>query len=187
MQSLKKLIDDPVLLKSWMDIHAAQSHSELPGIEGRLRTLENDIATNSRRLENLTLRLADLPSEVPAGPIYKQIQAITEKTKELEATREKLSREKTELSRSAVDQSELLFKVKRAIANLEEAPVEDRRPIYSNLIKFAELYPTKIRLGVYAPAMPAAASDAISSDFSLASGMRRAGSCTVSFGAPDRP
>lgn len=68
----------------------------------------------------------------------------------------------------------------RAIANLERASVEDRRPIYSNLIKFAELYPTKIRLGVYAPAASAAAT---SPNFSAVSGSMRAGSCKVSTGA----
>ena len=69
----------------------------------------------------------------------------------------------------AIDQNELLFRVRRAINNLEKVSVETRRPIFSNLIKFAELYPTKIRLGVYAP--------------TDSSNLRRVGSCTVTSGA----
>jgi site-specific DNA recombinase len=156
LKSLKKLIDDPALLKKWLEIHATQTSSELPGIEGRKKTVEMDIATNHRRLENLTARLADLPPEIPADAIYKQIQVINDKAKELEGVKAKLSSEQTRLTSGMVDKTELLFRVKRVINNLEKAPVESRRPIYANLIKFAELYPTKIRLGVYAPTVPAA-------------------------------
>lgn len=106
-----------------------------------------------------------MPKEISAEPIYKQIQTITDKVKELEGLKAKLDIEQTRLTRGNVDKTELLFRVKRAINNLEKTPIEDRRPIYSNLIKFAELYPTKIRLGVYTPAV------------------KRAGSCTVSNGA----
>ncbi len=45
-----------------------------------------------------------------------------------------------------------MFKIKRTIQNLEKTPPEQRRLIYSNLIKFAELHSTKVRLGLYAPA-----------------------------------
>jgi site-specific DNA recombinase len=178
LQSLKKLIDDPALLKTWIEIHAKHTSSELPGFAGRLKTVETDIATNIRRLENLTSRLADLPKEIPADAIYKQIQTINEKLKDLEGVKAKLGIEQSRMSAGSVNETELLFRVKRAINSLEKVPVEDRRPIYQNLIKFAELYPTKIRLGVYAPAV----SDAISI-FSAASGLKRAGSCTVSIGA----
>jgi DNA invertase Pin-like site-specific DNA recombinase len=181
LQSLKKLIDDPALLKTWLEIHAAQTSSEMPGIEGRLKTVETDITTNHRRLENLTSRLADLPKEIPADAIYKQIQAINEKLKEFENVRSKLAIEQSRVSAGTVDKTELLFRVKRAINSLEKTPVEDRRPIFANLIKFAEVYPTKIRLGVYAPAVPTAFSQI--SNFSAVSA-KRGGSCTVSIGAP---
>jgi DNA invertase Pin-like site-specific DNA recombinase len=180
LQSLKKLIDDPALLKTWLEIHAAQTSSEMPGIEGRLKTVETDISTNHRRLENLTSRLADLPKEIPADAIYKQIQAINDKLKELENVKSKLAIEQSRVSAGTVDTTELLFRVKRVINSLEKAPVEDRRPIFANLIKFAEVYPTKIRLGVYAPAVPTAFSQI--SNFSAVSA-KRGGSCTVSFGA----
>ena len=53
--------------------------------------------------------------------------------------------------KSTIDRTELIFRLKRTINALEKTPAEDRRPIYSNLIKFAELHPKKIRLGIYAP------------------------------------
>ena len=181
LQSLKKMVNDPALLTSWLKIYAAQTHSELPALEGRLKSIENDIATQTRRLENLTSRLADLPKEIPADQIYKQLEAINDKLKGLENTKASLLLESSQMSAGVIDQNELMFRVKRAINSLEQAPVEDRRPIYSNLIKFAELHPTKIRLGVYAPTIPTAFSN-----FSNFTGMKRAGSCTDSFGAPNR-
>ncbi len=154
----------------------------MPGIEGRLKTIDGDITTNHRRLENLTLRLADLPNDIPADAIYEQIKAINKKVTSLEAAKSNLSTEQLQLTKGSIDKTELLFRVKRAIANIERASAEDRRPIYSNLIKFAELYPTKIRLGVYAPA----ASAAVNSNFSAISGSMRAGSCKV-IGGPHAP
>ncbi len=119
---------------------------------------------------------------VRAPRIEEIILESLKKLKSLEAAKSNLSTERLQLSKGSIDKTELLFRVKRAIATLEKAPVEDRRPIYSNLIKFAELYPTKIRLGVYAPAASAAAI----SNFPDVSGSMRAGSCKVSTGAPGR-
>lgn len=171
LQSLKKLMDDPALLKTWLNIHAAKTHSEAPAIEGRLNAIEADIIANTKRIENLTLRLADLPSEIPADPIYKQIQSTSEKLKELSSLKANLDIERSQFTSGSVDKNELLFRIKRVINNLEKAPVEDRRPIYANLIKFAELHPTKIRMGVYAPTERHASEE------------RRVGSCTVMIGA----
>jgi uncharacterized coiled-coil protein SlyX len=172
-------VNDSALLKTWLDIYAHRTHSELPAFEGRLKTVETEINTQTKRLENITSRLADLPKEVPADQIYKQIQAISEKVKELESTHDELKTQNRISNAGAINGSELLFRVKRTINNLEKVPVEDRRPIYSNLIKFAELHPTKIRLGVYAPTAPYAVSN-----FAAVSGLKSAGSCTVLNGAP---
>ncbi len=43
-------------------------------------------------------------------------------------------------------------RIRRTIANLESAVPEKQRPIFSNLCKFIEIQPTKIRIGMYAPA-----------------------------------
>jgi len=50
-----------------------------------------------------------------------------------------------------VDRDALLFRIRRTVQNLEKAPAEDQRPVFANLIKFAELHPTKVRLGSMPP------------------------------------
>lgn len=156
LASLKKVVNDPAVLKSWIKIYADKNVSERPAAEGRLRSVESDIATHNRRIENLTTRLSDLPKEVSADPIYKQIGEFTEKLKELEKIRAELNYQSKSLSTSLIDSSELLFRMKRTINALERVPAEDRRPIFSNLIKFAEIHPTKLRLGIFAPSVPGA-------------------------------
>lgn len=172
LQSLKKLVNDNALLKTWLDIYAERTHSELPALEGRLKNIDTEIVTQQRRLENLTLRLADLPKEMSADQIYNQIKTLTAKQKVLETTRDELQSQNRQLSSGVIDSSELMFRVRRTIMNLEKTPVEARRPIFSNLIKFAELYPTKIRLGVYAPTVSVALTDY----------RKVAGSCKDEFG-----
>ena len=112
-------------------------------------------------------RLADLPPEIPAEPIYEQIKAIRDKCRELETTYENLKSQQSYVSLGQIDQDQLKFRIRRAVKNLEMAPVEERRPIFENLIKFAEVFPKKLKLGVYAPTT-------------------RGGSCTVTNGAGER-
>ncbi len=165
LQSLKKLVNDPALLKTWLEIYSAKTTSDVPALEVRIKAIESEISTQSRRRDNLMVRLSDLPKEISADHIYEQLQLLDQKIQELESTKSNLGSERRSFA-GAIDQNELLFRIRRAINNLENTPVENRRPIFSNLIKFAELYPTKIRLGVYAPAT-------------------RDGSCTVTSGAPE--
>jgi hypothetical protein len=78
----------------------------------------------------------------------------SEKVKELTQTLESLKSQELKLATQSENRDGLLFKIKRTIQNLENTPVDQRREVYANLIQFAELYPTKIRLGVYAPTEP---------------------------------
>jgi site-specific DNA recombinase len=180
LKSLKKLVDDPTQIDRWLDIHTKGTQSELPGVEGRIKTLDGEIRTQAKRQENLMGRLADLPSEIPADLIYKQLQAIQEKARELEETRKSLSHHRQAITTKSVDRERLLFKIRRTIANLEKAPVEDQRPIFSNLIQFAELHPTKVRLGVFAPVQDRERS---LESLNTRSNPQRAGSTSVCFGA----
>ena len=164
LQSLKKLMDDPEILNKWLNIYTHQTHTELPALQARLKRVESEIETQKKRSENLVSRLADLPKEIPADAIYDQIKAIGEKINQLLATKENLLQQRSHMTTGAIDKNGLLFRVRRTIAHLEKVPVEDQRPIFENLIKFAEVHPKKLRLGVYAP-------------------KERVGSCTVSNGA----
>ncbi|MCB0412115.1 MAG: recombinase family protein, partial [Bdellovibrionales bacterium] len=151
LKSLKDLLDDPRLIKTWLDLYIQNTQTELPALEGRLKTMENDIAGLKRKIANLTVRLADLPADIPADPIYSQIKEFTRKLNDFENTKAELALNAQSSQKSAIDPTELIFRLKRTINALEKTPAEDRRPIYSNLIKFAELHPKKIRLGIYAP------------------------------------
>ena len=176
LRSLKKLVSDPKLLDHWLEIYARGTQTELPAVEGRLKSLEIEIQTQTRREQNLVTRLADLPSDVSADPIYKQLQAIADKRKELEQTRDSQKVQQRQMTIQAVDRDALIFRIRRTIQNLEKAPAENQRPVFANLIKFAELHPTKVRLGVYAPTAALAATG--TSDF-------RGSSTTVLNGAED--
>jgi site-specific DNA recombinase len=164
LNSFGKLIDEPGLLDHWLEIYAKRTTSEIPALEGKLKGIENDITTCERRISNLMGRLSDLPPEISADPIYAQLKELNLKINELTAVRDRMLIEKRQLSFDSINRQGLVFKLRRTIQNLEKTPVELRRPIYSNVIKFAELYPTKIRMALYAPT-------------------GTGGSCTVSSGA----
>lgn len=161
LKCLKQLAQDPAKIDHWLEIYARGTQTQLPGIEGKLKTLETELQTQAKRKDNLLARLADLPKDIPADLIYGQIQTVQAKEKELETAREVLNREKNQLTSQSIDRDRLLFRIRRTIANLEKTPTEEQRPIFSNLIKFAELHPTKVRLGLYAPALRATGTDGL--------------------------
>jgi site-specific DNA recombinase len=190
LKSLKSLANDGKTLDHWLDIYARGTVSELPGIKIKLGSIQKEIQTLEKRNENLIERLSELPKEISADGIYKQIQGNTQKVKSLESTLHSMKSEEVKLTTQSVNREALLFKIKRTIQNLEKTEPEQRRGIYANLIKFAELHPTKVRLGVYAPAEPSGANQ--SPEMKKAAGDNpaavsephmRAGSCTVLNGA----
>jgi site-specific DNA recombinase len=152
LKFLKSITTDDKLLDHWLDIYARGTVSELPGVKARASNIQKEIQTLTKRNENLIERLSDLPKEMSADGIYKQIQENTQKVKSLEASLSGLKSEELKMTTQSVNREALLFKIKRTIQNLEKTPVDQRREVYANLIQFAELHPTKIRLGVYAPA-----------------------------------
>ena len=114
-------------------------------------------------------RLSDLPLEVSAEPIFQRLNELKAKSAEGQEIKSKLEAERGRLVSQAIDEDGLKERLKRAIGRLDTLPAEEWRPIYANVLKFAELHPTKIRLGLYALA---------------ASGQpTRVGSTTVQFGA----
>jgi site-specific DNA recombinase len=151
LKSLKTLASDSKTLDHWLEIYAKGTESSLPSLQGRVKTLETDIVTFERRTRNLTERLSELPSEVPADSLYEQIKQNSEKVRELKNTLNTLLVEEKKITTQAIDRDGLIFKVRRAIQNLEKTPADMRRGVYENLIQFSEVHATKVRLGVYAP------------------------------------
>jgi DNA invertase Pin-like site-specific DNA recombinase len=193
LRSLQTLASDPATLDHWLDIYAKGTQSGLPSMQGRIKSIESDILTLERRNKNLVERLSELPSEVSAEPLYGQIKENSDKAIELRKTRQSLQTEEMRAITQSVDRESLLFRIKRTVQNLEKAPIEQRRGIYANLIKFAELHPTKVKLGVYAPVKSESKNDKGAAAFaagpgrfsnSMVSGFKVASSTTVSNGGP---
>ena len=179
LASLKKLIRTPGLIEHWLEIYVKSTQSEIPALEARLKSIDSEIESHSRRAQSLVLRISDLPPDLPADAFYEQIRVTNQKLAELSFTKQDLVSKATTLNGHTIDRLALIKKVKAVVERLETTPVENRRPLYSNLIQFAELHPTKIRVGIAAPAqMKATGTDGMPG--------RRAGSTSVTNGAPGR-
>lgn len=198
LKSLKKLIKSPGLVEYWLEVYAKSTHSEIPALEAKVKAMDLEIESKSKRAQNLVLRVAELPADIPADIFYQQIKETNKKIQELQLAKQGLLSKSITLKGQAIDKDGLVDKIKNTVANLEEAPVEKRKPIYSTLIQFAELHPTKIKVGVIAPAKgqyKATGTDGVpgaETNFQNFEGgpgnvidlVRRAGSTSVTFGAP---
>ncbi len=151
LKSVKNLLETPNLIEHWLDVYAKSTVTEIPALEGKIKSLDMDLESKQKRVQNLVLRIADLPPEVPADLFYEQIKEANKKIIELKTTKQNLLIKATGLKSQVIDGGRLRDKLARTIARLEETPVENRRPLYSNLIEFAEIHPTKIRVGLLAP------------------------------------
>ncbi len=151
LKSLKNLIEDPSTIEHWLEIYAKSTHSEIPAIDGKLKTLDSEIESKSKRVQNLVSRIAELPAEISADAFYQQIKETNQKIVEFKSARTELLSKSISLKGNAIHKDGLINKIKRTVAKLEQTPIELRKPLYSNLIKFAEIHPTKIKVGVYAP------------------------------------
>ena len=152
LASLKKLIQTPGLVEHWLEVYAKSTHSEVPALEAKIKTMDLEIESKNRRAQNLVSRIAELPADVPAEIFYQQIKETNQKIQELKQAKQELLSKSIVLKDQAIDKDGLIEKIKNTVANLEATPAEKRKPLYSNLIQFAELHPTKIKLGVIAPA-----------------------------------
>lgn len=151
LRSLKTLISKPGLVEHWLDVYAKSSFAEIPALEGRLTTLNADIEAKSKRIENLVTRISQLPDEIPADPFFGQIKDLNGRIAELKTVQAGLLSQSKALKLRGISKPGLLEKVQSAIQRIESLAIDRRRPIYTNLIKFVELHPTKIRIGVFAP------------------------------------
>ena len=130
---------------------------------------------------------------MPADPIYARLKELREKNENLAGTRSGLEAEQKKIVSQTVDRDALQAKLRTALSTLRTLPEDKRRPIYASVLKFAEIHPEKVRLGIYAPAMaagaPASAAAAAANPKSTngTPGLSpRAGSTTVQFGALGR-
>jgi site-specific DNA recombinase len=152
LQSLQKLLSKPGLMEKWVAISNQRTSDEMPLIEARKRALEVEIESKAKRVQNLVARISELPPELPAGAFYDQIKELNGKIAELKNTYQTLLAKNLSLKSQTIDQTALILRLENVIKGLEQTPPELRRPLYSSLIEFAELHPTRIKLHLFAPA-----------------------------------
>ena len=204
LKSLKNLIAEPKTIEHWLEIYAKSTYSEIPALAGRLKSIESEIESKTKRVNNLVSRIAELPADISADAFYQQIKETNQKILEFKSAKAELLSKSVNLKDQVIHKDGLIDKIKRTIEKLELTPIELRKPIYSNLIKFAELYPTKIKVGVYAPTesfnydeqtqMKATGTDGVPSKVSkfkcvkaepkILDFVKRGGSTSVTIGAP---
>ena len=150
-KSLKSLLSDPSLIEKWVAIYKSKTSTELPDVQGQTKKMDQEIQTTSKRIANLVQRISELPAEVPAEAFFDQIKQMTAKLNDLKLKKQKLITKEMDLKGQDIDQDGLKAKIERTLANLEKAPKEKQRPIFTSLVKFIEIHPMKIKIGMYAP------------------------------------
>lgn len=201
LKSVKNLLQTQGLIEKWLEVYATSNNSEIPALEGKLKTIEGEIERKQKRIQNLVQRIADLPPEIPADSFYSQMKEWSQKIQDLQNAKKELLAKAAQLKNGTIDKNGLVEKLKRTIARLEDVPVENRRSLYSNLIEFAEIHPTKIRVGLNAPTLPPTQCKATGTDSSAGNPKNSkfsdceprklflassGGSTTVTIGAPGR-
>jgi len=173
--ALKTTLSDPARLDDAIRAYSKAKTAEIPGRDGRIAALTSDIRTNEKRVETLVSRLSDLPADVPADPIYTRLRDLNTKLAEQRGALAKLEADRAQGQAQAIDPEGLKRRLEQALAKLETVSADKQRPIYDSVLKFAEFYPNRMRLGLYAPAPSGA----------FAAEPLRGGSCSVFNGAGD--
>ena len=96
-------------------------------------------------------RISDLSADLPADLFFEQIKQLILKTQDMKQAKENLAKQTHELMKHELDEKGLVEKILRTIERLDTAPLEKQRPILGNLIKFIEIHPLKIKIGMFAP------------------------------------
>lgn len=151
LKSLRQLLNEKGLIEKWINIYKSKTTNDLPEIQSRQKQLDMDIQTTGKRISNLVQRVSELPSDVPADQFYEQIKQMTQKQNELKLAKENLRHKSHELMKHAIDETALKEKIQSTLENLDQVSGDKQRPILSNLIKFIEINPTKIKMGIFAP------------------------------------
>lgn len=169
LNSLKQILSEPARISKAIELYENSNNKELPVIEGRLKTIDAEIKMNEKKSQNIIQRIEELPTEVSAELFYKRLTEITAKVQELKILKMELESQRRKSSFQNVSEDSIKARVEYAIKYLQEAPKEKHREVFDNVIQFAEIHSTKIRLGVYG---------AGSADFGRSNASSRKGAAT---------
>jgi site-specific DNA recombinase len=148
---LKELLSRPEKIDEMVQAYERQSQTAIPGLDGRLKKLDIEIRTMTKRRENLVERVADLPPDVSADLFYEKIKDVTRKLESANVEKTELLVQKNRATGQLIDKEGLKRRLHGALARLDSIPKEKQREVFNNVIQFAEIHPMKLRLGLYAP------------------------------------
>ena len=154
LNAIQKKITNPQIINQMIKDYEQSSTKKTPKVQGQLLSVEKEIKSLDRKLENLSIRLSEVLHDIPAEPIYEQMRRIKEKREKLMESELFLREELLKRSHLEVDKKRLIENLKTISENLTKSPKERHKEIYTNVIDFIEVHPQKVRLGLYAPAKP---------------------------------
>ncbi len=159
IRSLRDVLSRPEKIDEMIQAYAKQSQEVIPGLEGKLKQVDIEIRTHGKRRENLMERIADLPPEINADLFFEKIKAVTKKLESADVIKADLMAQKNKATGQVIDREGLRRRLHNSLALLESSPKEKQREIFNNVIQFAEVYPMKMRLGLYAPTVSSTLTD----------------------------
>jgi site-specific DNA recombinase len=148
---LKELLASPQKVEEMIQVYQKKSQTELPGLEGKLKTLDHEVRGLRKKQENLMDRISDLPKEVDADLFYKKLKDIAQKLDSVDQQKQSLLVQKTKLSGEMIDKTGFTRRLQNSLAKLEVTSKDNHREVFNNVIDFVEIHATKMRLGIYAP------------------------------------
>lgn len=149
--SLKRILAEPGRIEKAIAAYKKSQNTDTPRIEREIKRASDETKSNQRKIKNLIDRIAELPSEISAAPMYERIKELQAKVNEQERAVLLLEKEKGNYSAGDVSTKAMKETILKTIARLEKAPKEEQREIFENVIQFAEFHPqNRIRIGVYA-------------------------------------
>jgi len=150
LNSLKTILKEPARINAAIAAYEKLGSDELPGVKTQLKAIQTEIDADKTRVENLVLRVSELPPQVSAELFYTKIQNLTEKISENEKKKHTLESAVSKSSQPKITSIQMKERLERTINALGQAPKEKQRGVFENVLQFVELHPTKVRLGVFA-------------------------------------
>jgi len=149
--SLKRILFEPGQLEKGIAAYKKSQNKEAPRLEREIKLATNEARAIHQKIKNLVDRIAELPMEISATPLYDRIKDLQKQIEDKEKGFLGLEKEKGNFSAGDVTERGLKSILMRTIESLENVPKEKQREIFENVIQFAEFYPNdRVRLGVYA-------------------------------------
>jgi site-specific DNA recombinase len=150
LQSLKRVLLEPGQLEKGIAAFKKSQNKETPRLEKEIKLATTEVKQIHQKIKNLVDRVAELPSDISAEPMYDRIKEMQKQIEDKENGILRLEKDRGSFNGGDVTNKALKTVLQKAIARIEEAPKEKQREIFENVIQFAEFYPQgRIRLGVY--------------------------------------